>query len=148
MQVLNLPPFSHRTKESNGKTYVFDIVRKKYVFLTPEEWVRQHLVHYLMRFVDIPGSLIKLESSLAYNKLTKRSDLRIYDRQGKVFLLAECKAWNVKLDDKVVKQICTYNMDIKAPYLLITNGMDIYCWRAEQEQIEFLEEIPRLKNPS
>ncbi len=142
MQILNLPPFSHKIKESEGKTYIFDKIRKKYVFLSPEEWVRQHLIHYLTLTVNIPASLIKIESSLNYNKLQKRSDLKVYDRDGKIFLLAECKAPNVKLDDKTVKQICTYNKTIEAPYLLISNGMDIFCWSSKNDKIEFLDKVP------
>lgn len=144
MQFLKLPPFNHRIKESSGKTYIFDEVRRKFVFLSPEEWVRQHLLHLLMHEIEIPRSLIKVESGLQYNKLQKRSDLRIYDREGEIFMLCECKAPEIRLDEKTVKQICTYNMEINAPYLLITNGMDIYCWSADKERIEFLEKIPGL----
>jgi hypothetical protein len=144
MQFLKLPPFNHRIKESDGKRYIFDEVRKKFVLLSPEEWVRQHLTHYLMAEVGIPRSLIRIESGLQYNKMNKRSDARIYDRKGNVFMVCECKAPDIPLDEKTVKQICTYNMEIKAPYLLITNGMDLYCWSADKEQIEFLEKVPGL----
>ena len=144
MQYLNLPAFSHKIKESEGKKYIFDVVRKKYVFLSPEEWVRQHLIHYLTLHIQFPKSLIRIESGLNYNKLQKRSDLQVYDRSGNIFLLAECKSIDVKLDDTTVKQICTYNKTIKAPFLLITNGIDLFCWSTENEKIEFLEKVPSL----
>ncbi len=144
MQYLNLPAFSHQIKESEGKKYIFDVVRKKYVFLSPEEWVRQHLMHYLMMHIQFPKSLIRIESGLNYNKLQKRSDLQVYDRNGNIFLLAECKSPDIKLDEKTVKQVCTYNETIKAPFLLITNGIDLFCWSAEKDKIEFLEKVPSL----
>lgn len=144
MQYLKLPPFSYRIKESEGKEYIFDEVRKKFVFLSPEEWVRQHLMHFLMRQIGYPRSLIKVESGLYYNKLQKRSDVQVYDRNGNIFLLAECKSADIKLDDKTVKQICIYNQSIKAPFLLITNGLDLFCWSTEKDEIEFLEIIPSL----
>lgn len=144
MQILNLPPFSHRTKESEGKTYIFDDFRKKFVFLSPEEWVRQHLLHYLVRHKNYPKTLIKIESGLKYNKLQKRSDVLVYDRNAKPFLLAECKSSDIKLDEKTVKQISTYNMEIGARFLLITNGMDLYCWERDEKNINFLEKLPDL----
>ncbi|QNL22696.1 type I restriction enzyme HsdR N-terminal domain-containing protein [Hyphobacterium sp. CCMP332] len=144
MQYLNLPAFSHKIKESEGKKYIFDAVRKKYVFLSPEEWVRQHLMHYLMMHVQIPKSLIRIESSLSYNKLQKRSDLQVYNRDGQIFLLAECKSPEINLNEKTVKQVCLYNETIKAPYLLITNGIDLFCWSSQKDDIEFLEKVPSL----
>ncbi len=144
VQYLNLPAFSHKIKESDGKKYIFDPVRKKYVFLSPEEWVRQHLMHYLMMHIQIPKSLIRVENALTFNKLQKRSDLQVYNREGKIFILAECKSPDIALNDKTVKQICTYNETIKAPYLLITNGIDLFCWSAQKDKIEFLDKVPSL----
>lgn len=144
--ILKLPPFDHKIKESEGKKYIFDEVRKKYVFLSPEEWVRQHLSHMMMRYYDYPRSLMKIESALSYNKLLKRSDLKVFDRNGKVFLLAECKAPEIKLDNSTVKQITTYNADIQARFLLITNGNDLYCWEGMKADPQFLEDLPVFPN--
>jgi type I site-specific restriction endonuclease len=144
VQALNLPPISHRVKESQGKLFIFDEVRRKYVRLTPEEWVRQHLMHYLMHQRKFPRSLIKVESGLTYNKMLKRTDLRIYDRSGLPYILAECKAPEEKLGAKAVMQVSTYNKEIKAPFIVLTNGMDLFCWSTNKKDPEFLPEVPQL----
>jgi hypothetical protein len=126
------------------KVEIFDSIRKKYVVLTPEEWVRQHFVNYLVNHLHYPKSLIKLEGGLKYNTLSKRSDIVVYDRKGNPFMLVECKSKDVKLNQKVVNQISIYNLKIGAPYQVITNGLIHYCYRINElsKECVFLNSLP------
>lgn len=141
---LNLPQFEYKIKNEEGKTFLFDIIRKKYVVLTPEEWVRQHFVHYLINHFNYPKSLIKIESGHKFNKLQKRSDIIVYDREGKSFLMVECKAVSEKITSRTFDQIANYNVAIKAKYLVVSNGMKHYCYcvNFEDNQYKFLDNIP------
>jgi hypothetical protein len=127
MNPLNLPAINIKTEERNGKRVVFDILRKKYVVLTPEEWVRQHFVHLLIHQYNYPKSLIKVESGLSYNDLKKRSDIVVFYREGKVFMLVECKACTVTLKQSVLDQVTCYNATLKSKYIVVTNGLRHLC---------------------
>lgn len=129
MNDLNLPPFDANIRNKGDKYEIFDPIRKKFLILTPEEWVRQHFVNFLVHHQHYPKSLIRLEGGLKYNTLLKRSDIIVYDRCGKPFMLVECKANDVKLSQKVLEQISIYNLKIGAPYQVITNGMVHYCFK-------------------
>lgn len=144
MNPLNLPSITPTLKKDQGKVWIFDIIRKKYVVLTPEEWVRQHFVQHLIQSLHYPKSLFRIESSLTYNKLQKRSDILIRDRDGKPWMLVECKSASIKLTQKAFNQIAVYNMTIGASYLAVTNGMVHYCWRAPQlgQEAVFLDKFP------
>lgn len=119
---LNFPEFEFTVQERNGKLSIFDSLRKKYLIVTPEEWVRQHMIRYLIEYHNYPRSLFALEKGLYYNKLQKRTDILVLDRNGLPFLLIECKAPDIKLSQKTVEQVAIYNSQIKARYLGITNG--------------------------
>lgn len=144
MRALNLPSYSFKLKESSGKVQILDELRKKYVVLTPEEWVRQHIVQYLIREKKYPSSLIAIEIGLKYNQLQKRADVLVYDRQGAPLLLIECKAPEVKITQDVFHQIAVYNMSFKVKYLLVTNGMDHFICEMDytSNSYQFLKEIP------
>ncbi len=144
MRALNLPGYSFKLKESSGKVQILDELRKKYVVLTPEEWVRQHIVQYLIQEKKYPSSLIAIEIGLKYNQLQKRADVLVYDRQGTPFLLVECKAPEVKITQDVFHQIAVYNMSFKVKYLLVTNGMDHFICEMDytNNSYQFLKEIP------
>ncbi|GAB1446282.1 type I restriction enzyme HsdR N-terminal domain-containing protein [Flammeovirgaceae bacterium] len=144
MNPLNLPSISPKIKKEQGKVLIFDIIRKKYVVLTPEEWVRQHFVQHLIQNLNYPRALFRIESSLTYNKLQKRSDILIRDREGKPWMLVECKSASIKLTQKAFNQIAVYNMTIGATYLAVTNGMVHYCWRAPElgKEAVFLDKFP------
>jgi len=144
MYNLNLPPAPLRFKEINGKKAIFDVVRKKYIILTPEEWVRQHFVHFLINHYQYPKSLIKIESSVRFNELAGRSDIIIYDRKGQVFLLVECKAPTVLLSNMVFEQASKYNQNYKASHLIITNGLQHYCCSINHQtsSYTYLTDIP------
>ncbi len=123
MVLLDFPTFEYRWKKTGDKVFLFDVIRKKYVVLTPEEWVRQHLIHYLIAKKNYPKTLIKIESGLAYNNLPKRSDVVVFDRKGSVFITIECKAPHVKLNQSTIDQVAVYNKQYKSKFLAITNGL-------------------------
>lgn len=141
---LNLPPFTPKVQKTDGKSTIFDIIRKKYVALTPEEWVRQHLVNYFINHRGYPKSLISVESGLHFNQLAKRTDVVVYSREGSPLLLAECKSFKVSLSDRVFEQSAIYNSSLKAPYLLISNGLVHYCCHLNYQEstYTFLGEVP------
>ncbi|QDH77625.1 type I restriction enzyme HsdR N-terminal domain-containing protein [Echinicola soli] len=124
---LNLPTTDFQLTAESGKLTIFDALRKKFLILTPEEWVRQHIIYYLIAFKQYPKSLFALEKGLEYNRLKKRFDILVLDRAGQPFLLVECKAPEVKLSQKVVEQVCMYNKTIQAQYMAISNGMQHIC---------------------
>jgi len=143
MEKLNLPEFPAKVKQVDGKAMIFDIIRKKYVQLTPEEWVRQNFIYYLVNFLDYPKSLIKVESGLKYNRLLKRSDILIFNRDVEPLVLVECKSSELKITQDVVDQAAVYNKSLNARYLLVTNGMQHLCWKISDDGNQLLEEIPR-----
>jgi predicted type IV restriction endonuclease len=144
MNRLNLPVFDYKVKKEGGRHYILDLIRKKYVVLTPEEWVRQHVVHYLVDGLRYPKALFRVESGLKFNNLNKRSDILVHDRAGKPWLLVECKSPDVKLTQKAFNQIAVYNMSIGADYLAVTNGLIHFCCRASQAGAvaAFLKDFP------
>lgn len=120
---LNLPVCDLQIQDEAGKLTVFDSLRKKFLVLTPEEWVRQHIIHYLISHKHYPRSLFALERGLKYNERQKRFDILVLDRGGSPFLLVECKAPDIKLSQKTAEQIAVYNKSIGARFLAISNGM-------------------------
>jgi hypothetical protein len=147
MKGLNLPTYSFKMKSDGNYDYIFDKYRKRYVRLTPEEWVRQNIGQYLEFEKGYPGSRIVLEKSLKVNGLNKRSDILIYDSLGMPLLLGECKAPDVKITNDTFLQASVYNYKFKVRYLLVTNGMQHYCSSINFEtgEIGFLKEIPFYK---
>ena len=133
MQPLNFPAFDYKIKSSKTGYRIFDVIRKKYVRLTPEEWVRQHFLHYLTGHLSYPQSLVRLEQGVRYNHLQQRSDIVVYDRAAKPLLLVECKAPSVHLNHDVWGQVARYNAHRNAQLLVITNGIHHFCWRLDYE---------------
>jgi hypothetical protein len=127
MVPLNLPSYDFSLKRDGDKVLILDILRKKYLLLTPEEWVRQHFVHYLVHDLGYPKSLIKIEGGLKFNSLSKRSDIVVFSREGSPWMLVECKAPDVKLRQSTIEQAATYNHTLRARFLVITNGMTHIC---------------------
>ena len=144
MQPLNLPTYLFNTKSENGKTYIFDSIRRKFIQLTPEEWVRQNFIQYLNKEKQMPSALISLEKRFRLHKLHKRTDILIHDRKGDVRAIVECKAPKIELTSAVFDQILRYNLVYKVPYIIITNGLNHYCCKLnhETEQYCFLKNIP------
>ncbi len=144
MDQLVFPAFDYRIIEKNNKTYIFDIIRKKNIVITPEEWVRQHLVHFLINHMNYPKSLISIEDGLKVNRMQKRSDIVVYQRNGSVFMVIECKSYRVKLDQKVMDQLSNYNQKYKAKYLAITNGKQVFICEMDylKKSSQFINEFP------
>tara|TARA_R110001583_G_scaffold109799_2_gene258629 strand:+ start:10252 stop:10701 length:450 start_codon:yes stop_codon:yes gene_type:complete len=144
MQQLNLPTYKFRIKSSENKYFIFDIIRKKYVVLTPEEWVRQHFIWYLIEEKKYPISLIAVEKKLTINKLTKRTDILIFTSEGLPNIIVECKAPSIKINQDTFDQIARYNLKLEANYLIATNGLNhFYCkMDTKNEQYIFLKSIP------
>lgn len=134
MEALNLPAFAYKIKKDEDKTWIFDAIRKKYLVLTPEEWVRQHFINFLIQHLHYPKGLIAPERGTTYNTLSKRTDICVYNTGGDVQLLVECKASFVKISADTVKQATTYNQKIKARYIVLTNGLEHYCWQVDFER--------------
>jgi hypothetical protein len=144
LKQLNLPEYSFRIVEKNGVRMILDTIRRKYVRLTPEEWVRQNFVKYLIHEGKYPPGLIGIEVMSRYNKLKKRVDILVHDRAGLPVMIVECKSYDVELDEKVFEQIATYNMKFLVPYLVVTNGIRHYACRMdfEQQKPDYLLVIP------
>ncbi len=132
----------------NNKRYIFDIVRKKYVILTPEEWVRQNLLIYLIDNKSYPKNLIRVEQKLEGKKIFFRADAIVYNNNNKALMIIECKAENVKINQEVFEQISKYNLYFKVEYLLVSNGKENYICKLnyENKTYNFLDEIPDYKD--
>lgn len=144
MVKLDLPGFDYQISKAEGKIWIFDIIRKKRIVLTPEEWVRQHIVHFFINQLKYPKSLIKIESGLKYNQLQKRSDVVVYDREGKPWLLMECKSPEQKLSQQTIMQASVYNQNVKAKYISVSNGMKHVCYEVKENvsETELLNSFP------
>jgi len=138
METLNLPTYSFSLKSVEGRSYIFDPFRRKYVLLTPEEWVRQHFLQYLVRDKGFPASLIAVEKEFSLNRMKKRTDILAHNRQGKAMLLVECKSPSVPVTPEVFNQIGLYNLSHKVPWLVVTNGMKHYCCRFDEAEGKYL----------
>lgn len=141
---LNFPPIEASIKLKDDKHYIFDLIRKKYLLITPEEWVRQHIIHFLINHKNYSKSLISTEKGLNYNKLAKRSDILTFSKNGTPFLLIECKAPEIKINDKVFEQVSIYNQTIQAPFIAVSNGLSTYICSIdfEKNSYTFLEDFP------
>jgi predicted type IV restriction endonuclease len=140
---ISLPRFDVKLKGENEQTYIFDIIRKKYLVLTPEEWVRQHLVHLLINQYGYPKGMFRLEKGHQYNELTKRTDIMVYNADNQVILLAECKAHYEKINQKTLTQAMNYNLHYQSPLILISNGTQTFCFQKKDGRYIQLEDIPR-----
>ena len=145
--LLNLPQYSFRIKEKPGKKLIFDGFRRRWVVLTPEEWVRQNFVRYLTEEKHFPDSLVAIEHSLRMNQRDFRTDIVLFSKSGNPLVVVECKAPVVKISQQVFDQIARYNLDLRVNYLIVTNGLSHYCCQFDQQQLSytFLPEIPDYK---
>jgi len=146
VQKLNFPrSYSFDTRQIDDRREILDPLRRKYVVLTPEEWVRQNLVQFLLRDMGYPRGLTAIEKHLELHGKSYRADVVVYDRQGAALLIAECKEPGVKISQETFDQIARYNRALRARYLLVTNGLEHYCYAIDRQQGEyrFLEQLPR-----
>ena len=148
MSALNLPKYDTKIIEEDGKTHIFDILRRTYVTLTPEEWVRQHFVHYLISHKGYPASLMANETSINLNKIKLRCDTIVYDKNLTPKVIIEYKAPNIAINQNVFSQIARYNLVLKVDYLIISNGIKHYCCKMDytENKYTFLPDIPDYNN--
>lgn len=140
--IINFPEPGFRIKKEEGREYIFDALRKKWVALTPEEWVRQNFVQYLLQVKNYPASLIALEKEIKLGELKKRFDILVYDNNHQPWMMIECKAVEVNLDEKVLEQVLRYNVSVPVAFIVITNGEKTYAWQRLTSGLEMLEDIP------
>ena len=148
MQSLNLPTFAYSIRPFKTGHQIFDVVRKKYVWLTAEEWVRQHFLHYLINYLGYPPSLVRLEQRVRYSRRLHRPDIVIYSRSVVPLMLVECKAAHVVIKSATREQLARYNAHFRAKFLVITNGIVHYCWRFDYAHGNhvLLAELPRFEH--
>ncbi len=148
MMQLNLPGYEFSTAQKEGRTMIFDTYRRRWVKLTPEEWVRQNFIRYLVEEKHYPASLMAVEHSLKINRQVFRADAVVFSTNGQPLLLVECKAPEVKITQKVFEQIVRYNFEFQVDYLIVTNGMMHFCCRIDKsnQSYEYLKEIPDYSN--
>lgn len=148
MENFNLPVYDFKVKEQDGKRVVFDRIRKQYVRLTKEEWVRQSFIQYLVDEKNYPASLMCIEKTLRLNNTTKRADVVIYKPATTAKMIIECKSPEVKIKQETLDQAAGYNMALNVKYLLFTNGIDHFCLRLDYQQhaYDFLHQIPNYEN--
>jgi hypothetical protein len=148
MKQLNLPTYSLKIKSESNLDYVYDQFRKKYVKLTPEEWVRQNFAHYLVNEKSYPASRMMLEKSLRIHKMSKRCDILVCNDAGNPIVMIECKSPEIKIGQNTFEQVSVYNIAFHVRYLIITNGLQHYCCIAdfEKRSVSFLNEIPDYEN--
>ncbi len=144
-RVLNFPQVKLRLQHDKGKTQVFDILRKTFVLLTPEEWVRQHVVHFLLNEKNFPAGLTEVEKQITLFNTVKRVDILVRDKTLKALLLVECKAVGVALTQKEVNQMSRYQITLKAPYSMLTNGLNHIVMKLVDEKVIFLQDLPSYK---
>ena len=145
MQPLAFPAYTFRLKNSENKSFIFDTIRKKFLILTPEEWVRQHVIFFLLKEKGFPQSLINVEKEIIVGNTRKRYDIVVFYPDGTILLIVECKAPSITIDQLTFDQIARYNLTLNASYLMVTNGLNHYYCQMdyEQEMYHFLYELPK-----
>ena len=138
------PKPEFRIKTEHGRRYIFDTVRKSWLLLTGEEWVRQNFVNYLVNYLHYPSTVIALEKEIRLGELKKRFDILIYDRLHKPWMLVECKEPEVKLSETVLQQVLRYNISVPVDFIIITNGISTLGWKKENDLL-LLKEMPSWK---
>lgn len=148
MQELNFPNYPFQIKSNENKLFIFDFIRKKEVVLTPEEWVRQHFLMYLVTEKKYPASLIAVEKKITLNSLTKRADIVVYNIDAKPTIIVECKAPTIKITEDIFDQIARYNLKLNAQYLIVTNGLQHFICQidAKNETYLFINDLPNWSN--
>jgi hypothetical protein len=139
---INYPEPAFRLKEENGVAFIFDAIRKQWLRLTDEEWVRQNFIRYLLAPMQYPSTLIALEKEVMLGDLKKRFDILVYDRDHKPWMMIECKAPGISLDENVLQQLLRYHITVPVPYLVITNGTQTMGWAKEEGSLKMLDTLP------
>lgn len=139
---IEYPPYQPKIKNEQDKEFIFDEFRKRWVILTPEEWVRQNFLQYLTRIKKYPAALIAIEKEIKMGELRKRFDIVVYDAETKPWMIVECKEMNVKLDKTVLDQALRYNITLNVPYLVTTNGSYCMAFFCSENQLTELNKLP------
>ncbi|AWN81951.1 type I restriction enzyme HsdR N-terminal domain-containing protein [Candidatus Cardinium hertigii] len=134
---LRLPSFAYRTKQALSKTYILDLIKDKYVLLTPEEWVRQHILYYLIRHLGYPKGLFCLERKIQKITTKYRPDVVFFDKYGMAKMIIECKAPYVKITETILYQVIQYNRQLPVNVIVVTNGLTHFCWQFKKERGQF-----------
>lgn len=139
---INYPAYQPKIKKTTGKEFIFDVVRKRWVILTPEEWVRQNFLQYLIVIKNYPAALIAVEKAIELGDVKKRFDIVLYDNNHQPWMIIECKEMSVALDRKVLDQVLRYNIPLQVPYLVITNGSYCYAFEIADGQMKAIDNLP------
>ncbi len=139
---IQYPPHNFKIKSEAGKQYIFDALRKKYLMLTPEEWVRQHVILYLTETLQYPPRLFSVEKELKVGTLKKRYDIVVYDNAHKPWMLIECKEPNVPVTDITLQQLMRYHQVLQCPYWVLVNGNTAYCAFVKEGNVSWLDALP------
>ena len=139
---IDYPPYQPKIKEENDKTFIYDGIRKRWIILTPEEWVRQNILQYLVQVKKYPASLLAVEKEISVGDQPKRFDIVVYDKDLEPWMLIECKEMEVALDQSVLDQVLRYNITVQAPYLVITNGSYCFAFLNQGGQLSALTALP------
>ena len=143
MLTINYPEQRFHVKQESGKDFIFDTLRKKWLLLTPEEWVRQNFVQYLIQVKKYPATLIALEKMISLGELKKRFDILVYDKEHRPWMMIGCKAPVIRLDETVLQQLLRYHISIPTGFLVITNGEYSYGWQKKDQRLQLLQELPQ-----
>jgi hypothetical protein len=142
MITIDYPDYAHRIRQEGAAPAIFDPVRKRWVSLTPEEWVRQNFLQFLLQVMRYPASLVSVEKEIRVGELRKRYDIVVFDKDTKPFLLVECKQTTEAMDQNVLDQALRYHIQIPAGYIVITNGHYTYAWKKEGGRLHLLDALP------
>jgi Type I restriction enzyme R protein N terminus (HSDR_N) len=142
MLAIHYPEPAFRMKNEEGKEFIFDPLRKRWLLLTPEEWVRQNFIQYLTRVKKYPSTLVAQEKTLKLGELKKRFDILVYDNQHRPWMMIECKAPSIKLDESVLHQLLRYHISIPVGFLIITNGGLTYGWEKNEQGLKLIGDLP------
>jgi type I site-specific restriction endonuclease len=142
---LNLPDFSFKVRELDNAQQIYDSVRKQYVSLTPEEWVRQNFIRFMVDVYQYPASLLSVEKMVKVNNLSQRADIVVYARDAKPWMIVEVKAHSVNISQDTLFQAARYNQVLNVPYLVLTNGLEHFCLFNTGKELLFLDQLPEFK---
>lgn len=142
LEPLNFPDFSFRVRATGQSKQIYDSIRKRFVALTPEEWVRQNLLRLMVDVFAYPASRIAVERKVLVNRITQRADVVVYNGAGKPAIIAECKASSVKISEDTFLQAARYNLQLNVPFFVLTNGLEHYCMRRNGNAFDFMDALP------
>lgn len=142
MLSITFPEPDFKIKKEKGREYIFDAIRKQWIVLTPEEWVRQNFINYLVKTLNYPVAMIAVEKEIMLGELKKRFDILVYDKEHTPWMMIECKAQEVPLTENVLQQVLRYNISVPVKYLLITNGNYHFGWRKTEGQLSSVLNMP------